>query len=45
MKRGIRANRMNQNLDTPPAGMAAKVKNKNQQELDEKSLSAATNCH
>lgn len=45
MKRGIWANRMNQSLDTHPAGTAAKVKNKNQQELYEEISSAATNCH
>lgn len=45
MKRGIWAIRMNQSLATHSAGTAVKVKNKNQQELDEASSSAATNCH
>lgn len=42
---GIWSTGMNQSLDTHSAGTAAKVKNKNQQELHEESLSAATNCH
>lgn len=41
---GIWSTGMNQSLDTHSAGTAAKVKNKNQQELDEESSSAATNC-
>lgn len=45
MKRDIWAVRKNQSLDTHSEGTAAKVRNKNQQELDEESSSAATNCH